>query len=152
MNIKKTTALVVALGALALAANAQDNNPPNDGPPGADAPRPGMRQNGGPAGPRGFHLLPPRAEERLKLTDDQKQQIVALEKETKAKLEKILTPEQLEQLKNMHPPMRERGGPRMGMRGGPGGFHGDSQRPPMGPPPGDDNGNNPPPGGAPADQ
>lgn len=144
MNIKKTTALVVALGALALAANAQDNNPPNDGPPRADAPRPGMRQNGGPVGPRGFHLLPPRAEERLKLTDDQKQQIVALEKETRAKLEKILTADQLEQLKNMHPPMREQGGP--------GGFHGDGQRPHMGPPPGDDNGNNPPPGGAPDEQ
>lgn len=142
MKIKMTVAMVAALSALALAANAQDNNPPPAGPPGADAPRPEMRQFGGPNGPRGFHLLPPRAEERLNLTDDQKKQIAVLESETQAKLHKILTPEQLEQLKTMRPPMnmhqhmRDRGGP--GMRG-------DGQRPPMSPPPGENDGQNPPP-------
>jgi Spy/CpxP family protein refolding chaperone len=149
MNIKKTTALVVALGALVLAANAQDNNPPNDGPPGADAPRPGMRQNGGPMAQRGFHVLPPFAAQQLNLTDDQKKQIAALDAETKVKLEKILTPEQLEKLKNLHPPMMRQGqgGPRM--RGGPGG---DDSMPPHRPPQGGDEGNNPPPDGPPGDQ
>jgi Spy/CpxP family protein refolding chaperone len=52
------------------------------------------------------------------LTDDQKKQVAALEAEVKAKLEKILTPEQLKQLKQMRPPGRP-GGP--GGQGGPGG-------------------------------
>jgi hypothetical protein len=153
MKNKLTTTLVVALGALALAANAQDNNnPPNDGPPpGAPAQRgPGV------AGQRpqpGFHLLPPRAQDQLNLTDDQKKQIAALEAETKAKLEKILTPDQLAQLKNMRPPMQGgQGGPQMrGGRGqGPGnGPGGDGNMPPNGPPPGEGDGNNPPPGGPP---
>jgi hypothetical protein len=137
MNIKRTTALVAVLGTLALAANAQDNTPPAGGPPGADSQHPGMREGGRPPGPQGFHLLPPRAAERLNLTDDQKQQITALEAETKAKLEKILTPEQLEQLKNMRPPMRP-GGPggqgHHGPRNGPGGDGNDA---PSGPPPAD---------------
>ena len=42
MKTKLTVALVAVLGALALAANAQDNNPPQDGPP-----------HGGQAGPGG---------------------------------------------------------------------------------------------------
>ena len=67
--------------------------------------------------PGGIHLLPPRAQEELKLSEEQKKQIAALEAETKAKLEKILTPEQLEQMKQMRPP----GGP-----GGPGGEPGNS--------------------------
>lgn len=147
MNMKRTTALVAVLGAFALAANAQNNTPPADGPPGVDSQQPGMRESGGPAGQHRFHLLPPRAAERLNLTDAQKKQIATLEAETKAKLEKILTPEQMERLKNMRPPMMSRGGP--GMHRGPGGPGGDDPLPPNGSPPGDDN--NPPPGGAPDD-
>ena len=58
-----------------------------------------------PPPPRGGpHLLPPHAAERLNLTDAQKKQIKDLEAEVKTKIESILTPAQLEQLKQMHPP------------------------------------------------
>jgi Spy/CpxP family protein refolding chaperone len=62
--------------------------------------------------------------EHLNLTEDQQKKIAALEAEVKAKLEKILTPEQLQQLKEMRPPGRP-GGP----GGGPGG-EGHPQPPP----------------------
>ena len=149
----KILAAILALGVSAYAASAQDNNPPpSDGqqPPAQGDGGPGrMDGQHRPGGRGGFHLLPPRAEQRLQLTDDQKKQVAALEAETKAKLEKILTPEQMKKLSNMHPPMMGRGGP--GMRGGPGGGDG-NQRPPNGPPPGGNDGNNPPPGGPPGDQ
>ena len=51
-----------------------------------------------------LHLLPPHAQEALKLTDDQKKQLAELEVATKAKLAAILTPEQLLQVKQMRPP------------------------------------------------
>ena len=60
-------------------------------------------------------------------------EIAALEAETKAKLEKILTPEQMQQLKNMRPPMRPGGAGNGQMRGGPGG-HDDGNGAPSGPP------------------
>ena len=153
MKIKTTIALLAVLGAIALAANAQDNTPPGDGPPTSDTQRP-QRQDGG-GGRGGFHLLPPRAAEMLKLTDDQKTQLAALEAETKAKLEKILTPAQMTKLKNMRPPMRPGGGQ---MRGGPDGLRqgngpgaGDNSLPP-GPPPGEGDGNTPPSGPPPGDK
>jgi len=135
--------LLAVLGALALTASAQDNTPPA-----GDAQPPAQRM-GGPGGPprAGFHLLPPPLVQQLKLTDDQKTQIAALEADTKAKLEKILTADQLTQLKNFRPP----GGRGMGMggqqRGGMGrGPQGDdNSMPPSGPPPGEGD-NNPPPG------
>jgi Spy/CpxP family protein refolding chaperone len=120
MKTKTSIALLAAIGALALTANAQDNNPNAGGPPPGDGARPAHHQ-GGPGGPGGLHLLPPQAQEMLKLSDDQKAQITALEAETKAKLEKILTPEQMQQLKTMRPPMRSSGGGNGQMRGGPGG-------------------------------
>ena len=86
--------------------------------PGGSPPA-GGGQDGGPGhGPGGFHILPPHAAEQLNLTDDQKQQIAALEAEVKTQLEQILTPEQLEQLKKMHPP-RPQGGPGQRGLGGP---------------------------------
>lgn len=143
-----TIAMAATLGALALAASAQDNNQPGGGPPPSDAQRPAQRA--GARGPQGgFHLLPPRAQEVLKLTDDQKTQIAALETETKAKLEKILTSEQMNQLKNMRPPMRQGGAGGQGQGNGPGA--GDNGMPP-GPPPGEDGGNNPPAGPPPGDK
>ena len=123
----KVILLALALGASPCLLTAQDaNNPNSDGqlPPPSGAGPGGVGHARG--GPGGFHLLPPRAQEQLNLTDEQKKQIAALEAETKAKLEKILTPEQLEQLKNMRPPMRP-GGP--GGQGGPAG-EGRPQRPP----------------------
>ena len=139
----KLTLLALALGASTCILSAQDATPPSD------AQQPPQHQGGpggpgGPGGQRGFHLLPPRAQEQLKLTDDQKTQITALEAETKTKLEKILTADQLEQLKNMRPPMRQggqggSGGPQM--RGGPGGqgnnSGGGENNLPPGPPPGE---------------
>jgi Spy/CpxP family protein refolding chaperone len=148
MKTRNTLALtLMALGASALIAGAQDNG--TNCPPAANGPGVAGMGHAGPRGERGFHLLPPRATQVLKLTDDQQQQIAALETETKAKLEKILTAEQLEQLKNMHPPMRERGMGRPPMRGGPGnrqmGPGGDDNNPPAGPPPADGGNGNPPP-------
>ena len=85
--------------------------PEGQRPPGHESGPGGMgNARGGPSG--GIHLLPPRAQEELKLTEEQKKKLTSLEAETKAKLEKILTPEQLEQMKNMRPP---------GGQGGPGG-------------------------------
>ena len=129
--------LLAVLGALALTASAQDNTPP------AGDAQPPAQHMGGPGGqPRaGFHLLPPPLVQQLKLTDDQKTQVAALETDTKAKLEKILTADQLTQLKSFRPP----GGRGMGMggqqRGGMGhggnGPQGDDNSMPPGPPPGE---------------
>jgi Spy/CpxP family protein refolding chaperone len=131
MKTKTTLAMLAVLGALALTVSAQDNTPPAGGPPDGQPP---VQHSGNRPQP-GFHLLPPPLAQQLNLTDDQKSQIADLEKETKAKLEKILTADQLKQLKSFRPPMR--GG--MGRNGnGPEG--GDNSRPP-GPPPGEgDNG------------
>jgi len=143
MKTKTTMTLLAVLGALALTASAQDNTPPADAQPPA-------KHMGGPGGqPRaGFHLLPPPLVQQLKLTEEQKTQVAALETETKAKLEKILTADQLTQLKNFRPPMRGgMGGPqRGGMGRGGNGPQGDDNSLPPGPPPGEGD-NNPPPAG-----
>ena len=119
----KVIILALALGASTWLITAQDGNQPADGqrPPHREG---GPGGPGGPGGQGGFHLLPPRAMEHLNLTEDQQKKIAALEAEVKAKLEKILTPEQLQQLKEMRPPGRP-GGP----GGGPGG-EGHPQPPP----------------------
>jgi hypothetical protein len=95
--------------------------PPGERPPGREG---GPAGPGGPGGRGGFHLLPPPVQEQLKLTADQQKQVAALEAELKAKLEKILTAEQLKQLQQMRPPPRPGGmggaGPDSG-QGGPGG-------------------------------
>jgi Spy/CpxP family protein refolding chaperone len=65
--------------------------------------------------PDGPPLLPPRAVEALNLTDDQKQQLKDLQEEVKTKLEAILTPAQLDQLKQMRAKRRQGwGGPKGG--------------------------------------
>lgn len=76
------------------------------------------------------HVLPPGAVERLELTPDQYQQVVALEAEVNVRLQKILTAQQLQQLQR-RPMMRHRG------PGGPGGPDGSG---------GPGEGNRPPPG------
>jgi len=125
----KIIILALALGASTCLLTAQDGNPPPEGQ------RPPGRQ-GGPGRPGGFHLLPPRAHEQLNLTADQEKQVADLEAEVKGKLEKILTPEQMQQLKQMRPPQRQGGpgGPRghgpSGDQGGPGG-EGRPPRPPQ---------------------
>jgi len=130
----KTAAIAIAL-ALALSTlntRAQDAGapPPLAGGP-ASAPKHGQGW---------FHLLPPRALEQLKLTADQQKQLADLEADVKGKLEKILTPEQQQQLKQMRPPHppggRGAGGPDAGGPGGntPGGSA-DDTRPTPPPPP-----------------
>ncbi len=57
-------------------------------------------------------LLPPHAQDALKLTDAQKQQVKDLETEVKTKLEAILTADQLKQLKEMREHRPPGGGPR----------------------------------------
>ena len=91
--------LALALGVSTCLITAQNNNPPNaGGPPPPRQGGPGARQ------PGGFHILPPRAAEQLNLTAEQQKQVAALETEVRGKLEKILTPEQMEQLRQMRPP------------------------------------------------
>ena len=115
----------------------QDGNGPGGGGPGAG---PGG-QRGGP--PAGFHLIPRFAMEKLDLTDDQKKQIDALEKETKDKLGKILSAEQMKTVEEARPPRRGQGGGPGG--GGPDGG-GQGGRPQGGPDrqPGGDNADRPP--------
>ena len=95
---KVVSIIVLALAVVTLNTSAQEtNNPPPAGGPGR--------------GPGGFHILPPRAQEQLNLTADQQKQLKDLEVEVKAKIETILTPAQMEQLKQMRPPQRSGGGP-----------------------------------------
>jgi hypothetical protein len=84
--------------------------PPREDGGGPGGPREGRPDRAGPPG--GVHVIPRFAEEKLKLTDDQRQQIADLEKEMKEKLAKILTPEQLKTLEQARPPRGPgRGGP-----------------------------------------
>jgi len=120
---KSVIILALALGASTLSLTAQDQG----GAPSAGE-RPSIREGGrggpgGPGGRGGFHLLPPRAQEQLNLTSDQQKQLAALEVEVKAKIEKILTPEQLKQLQQMRPPPPQ-GGMGRGRPGGAGGGQG----------------------------
>ena len=120
----KILLLILALGASTCCVQAQETNAPTDGqnPPAFD---------GGHGRRGGFHLLPPQARERLNLTADQQKQLTALETDTKAKLAKILTADQMKQLDQMRPP-RPQGGPGGGFNGRPGGA-GDDQGGPGGP-------------------
>src|SRR5262249_43518726 len=77
---------------------------PGGGRPGGG--RPGRGRPGGFGGPTApDKLLPPNVENQLRLTDEQKKQLEALQKEADAQLAKILTEKQMKDLKEM----RERG-------------------------------------------
>lgn len=125
----QTMLIALALGVSTCLLQAQ----PDQGPGAQGGQRPGRRQGGGPGGPggpqQGFHILPPFAQDQLNLTDDQKKQIADLEKQTKEKLDNILTEQQKQKLKDMHQNMRRRFGG-SGGQGGPGGP--DGERPPGG--------------------
>jgi hypothetical protein len=110
---------IIAIAAVAMHATAQNGPPggPGGGGPGGPPRRDGPGGPGGPGG--GFHLIPPFAVEKMNLTADQQKQIDELEKEIKAKLYKILTPEQKKILETARPPRPGQGGP--GGPGGPGG-------------------------------
>ncbi len=76
---------------------------------------------GGPKGKKGFELgrvLPPHVVDELDLTADQRTKLEALEKDVKAKLEKILTADQIKRIDEIGPPPA--GGPG-GKDGPPGG-------------------------------
>lgn len=128
--MKRTYGTLAAMAVLAIsAATMHVLADDTQGPP------PGGQQGGGPGGPggggggmqkgppAGFHLLPKFVEDKLKLTDDQKAKVKALEAETKAKLEALLTPEQVKILETARPPRHGPGGMGGGM-GGPGGGQG----------------------------
>ncbi len=125
------------------------DGPGGDGPGdrGPDGPR-GRRPGDGPrgAGPpprppgRGFEagpppLFPPFLRDDLELTDAQNQELDELQKEVRAKIEKILTPEQHKRLAEMH--RRGPGGPPPGRpprRDGPrDDYDDDGPEPPAGP-------------------
>lgn len=87
--------LMFALGAIGLA------QPPER----KDKKGPGDKEKG----PKGFQLgkvLPPFALDELELTEEQEAKIAALEKQVKARLEKILTPKQKRLLENLRPPRK----------------------------------------------
>jgi hypothetical protein len=126
---------VLATGAFAAGAALVQSQPP---PPG------GRQGGGGPPGrPELGSVLPPFVREKLTLTADQQKAIAEMEKEVKARLQKILTADQLKQAEEAmkQGPGGRQGGPGGGRPGGPGG--------PGGPPPGE-GGNRPqrPEGGA----
>ena len=137
----------VALSAATFMATAQDKNPPREGG------RPARREE--PArGAGGSHLIPPPAMEALNLSKEQQQQLEKLEHNAKSELEKILTPEQAQQLRRMRSgrnegPGDQRGGPRP-QGGGPDDQRGGPR--PQGGGPDDQRGGPRPQGGGPDDQ
>ena len=94
---KIATSIVLALGLSIVSVTAQDASP-SPSPSGQPLHK---REHKGSGKEGDLHLLPPRVEEQLNLTPVQKQQIEALQAETNAKLRTILTPEQLEKLKEL---------------------------------------------------
>jgi hypothetical protein len=97
------------------------------GGPGGGPGGPGGGRGRGPGGPDGGppqpgQIMPGFLQDELHLSDKQKKQLDALQKDVDAKLEKILTEEQKKQLKEMH-----------GGRGGPSGPPGGQGRPGGGP-------------------
>lgn len=138
--MKRATYGLLFLGAVVLVAAATGVAQPPEGRGGKRG-RPGD-DNGPPGGARRFELgrvLPPFARDELDLTAEQEEKIAALEKEVKAKLERILTTEQRRKLRSIRPPMPP-GGTDGGPDGGPGGERegrpGGRKGRPDGPPPG----------------
>jgi len=98
------------------------------GGPGGFGPR-GFGPGGFGGPPRPGQILPPFLQQELNLTADQKQQIALLQKEVDEKLDKVLTDQQKQQLKEMR---RGPGPGRRGRRGPGGGPEGDRDRGPGG--------------------
>ncbi|MCY2932105.1 MAG: hypothetical protein NTV86_21950, partial [Planctomycetota bacterium] len=109
----------MALSLTALLARAGDPGGPRGKGPRAGGPasRPGDRPDGG------FCLIPPFAVEKMKLTDEQRKKLDDLTKDTKAKLDAILTADQQEILREARPPRPD---PGSGGPGGPGDGPGDN--------------------------
>jgi hypothetical protein len=97
---KRIVGAVVLAACLVMTATSQGPDDKKDKGPGKKGPP-----------PKGFKLgklLPPHIMRELELTDDQRDKLRALEKETRQKLEKILTKKQIEQIEQMGPPRRPR--------------------------------------------
>ncbi len=122
--LKMTAVFALATACLTAVSHADDNT---QGPPGGGNAAGGAGGGGGrQGGPQaGFHLIPKFAEAKLKLTDDQKTAVAALEKETKAKLAKILTADQMKKLETARPTPPGGGQGGQGGQGGPPGPGGD---------------------------
>jgi hypothetical protein len=88
----------------------------------------GLGAGRGDGPPQPGQVLPRFLQDRLKLSDEQKQQIADLQKEVDSRLEKILTAEQKRMLKEMRPRGRGGFGP-PGAGRGPGRFGGPGERP-----------------------
>jgi hypothetical protein len=138
MKTKLTAALVAVLGALALAANAQENNLPNDRPAGGPGQRgPGMGQGQRPQLPAVVRALDANHDGVIDATEIENASaaLKTLDKDSDGKL---TMPEAM----GPRPPM---GAGRPGGQGrGPRGQD-DENLPPIGPPPGEGTGGNPPP-------
>jgi hypothetical protein len=97
----------VAAALLAPVSGQQPGQDKKDAPPKDKGDREPPKDRGpGDRGPPRFELgavLPPFAVDQLDLTADQKKQLDALQKEVKAKLEKILTADQIKKLKTLRP-------------------------------------------------
>ena len=78
-------------------------------PQGGFGPAAGGGAMRGPIG--GFHLLPRFTAEMMEFSPEQRKQLAAIEKETKTKLDKILTPKQKKILDESGPPAGAEMGP-----------------------------------------
>ena len=115
--MRKGAILTFALSAAFFLALTASGQPPGGDPNGDKG---GQRGKGGfGMGMRPGQILPTFLQDRLKLSDEQKEQIAALQKDVDAKVAKILTDDQNAELKKM----REQGpgGFPGGRPGGPGG-------------------------------
>jgi hypothetical protein len=117
----RAIAAALFVGGLLAAASLGSAQPPEggqkEGPKGGKG---GFGKGGFGGGPPPLgQILPALVQDQLKLTDAQKKDLEAMQKDVDAKLDKILTEEQRTQLKQM----KERGPGRFGPggRGGPGG-------------------------------
>ncbi|OWK46425.1 hypothetical protein [Fimbriiglobus ruber] len=126
---------IVAFAVTTLVVIASAPQSPGGGEGGEKKGPPGANDKGGPPRFELGKVLPPFVLDELDLTDSQKQQIAALEKDVKTKLNKILTTEQKRHIQTIRPPHGPGPGPGPGP-GGPGGRPKDDEK---GPPPRPDN-------------
>lgn len=128
LGLTALTTLVIAAGSVKAQEGQGSPQDPNRPPAGLGRgenppPPPGRR-------PEGFPVIPPHLAEELNLTDKQRAEFAALEKEVNEKIKKILTADQMKKLKTL----RDQHRPPMGRNGmrppppPPGGFEGRDDR------------------------
>ena len=97
--MKRLLGITLAVATLALLAMGVSSQPP-----GEKEPPPKKQKKDGP--PKKFELgkvLPPHIREELALTEAQEKELIALEKDVKRRLEKILTADQLRIIEEFRP-------------------------------------------------